>query len=100
MLDCYHNGVVTGLHRLGDSSIDLLEQELEWSARTSSATPRPSRPLRVENRAVVCVSLHTIDFPLERSRRGLSYRVIELGTPNLLLRDVLKHIEDSVDTAL
>ena len=97
---CYQNGVVTGLHQLGDFNIDLPEQELEWSARTASATPGLSRPLSVENRAVVCVSRNIINFPLERSRRRLSYRVRELGTPYLLLRDVLKHIEDSVDIFL
>lgn len=35
MSDFYQNGVVTVLHRLGDSNIDQLEQELERYARTT-----------------------------------------------------------------
>lgn len=57
-------------------------------------------PFIVENGAAVFVPLNTFDFPLERSRRRSTYHVIELGTPYALLRDVLKQIEDSVDTPL
>lgn len=57
-------------------------------------------PFIVENGGAVFVPLNTFDFPLERSRRRSAYHVIELGTPYALLRDVLKQIEDSVDTPL
>ncbi len=57
-------------------------------------------PFIVENGAAVFVPLNIFDFPLERSRRRSTYHVIELGTPYALLRDVLKQIEDSVDTPL
>ncbi|MBI3356375.1 MAG: HAD-IIB family hydrolase [Nitrospirae bacterium] len=57
-------------------------------------------PFIVENGAAVFVPLNTFGFPLERSRRRSTYHVIELGTPYALLRDVLKQIEDSVDTPL
>lgn len=57
-------------------------------------------PFIVENGAGIFVPLDTFDFPLERSRRRAAYHVIELGTPYALLRDVLKQIEESVDTPL
>jgi mannosyl-3-phosphoglycerate phosphatase len=57
-------------------------------------------PFIVENGAAIFVPLDTFDFPLERSRRRSSYHIIELGTPYALLRDVLKQIEDAVDTPL
>lgn len=57
-------------------------------------------PFVVENGAAVFVPSETFDFPLERSRTRLAYHVIELGTPYALLRDVLKQIEESVDTPL
>lgn len=57
-------------------------------------------PFIVENGAAVFVPLDTFDFPLERSRVRSSYHVIELGTPYALLRDVLKQIEETVNTPL
>ena len=39
-------------------------------------------------------------FPLERVRTKSSYEVIELGMPYHMLRDVLKQIEDAVETPL
>jgi mannosyl-3-phosphoglycerate phosphatase len=57
-------------------------------------------PFIVENGAAVFVPQHTFGFPLERSRRRSPYDVIELGTPYAMLRDVLKQIEDAVNTPL
>jgi mannosyl-3-phosphoglycerate phosphatase len=57
-------------------------------------------PFIVENGGAVFIPSGTFEFPLERSRRRSSYHVIELGTPYALLRDVLKQIEESVDTPL
>ena len=57
-------------------------------------------PFIVENGAAVFVPFDTFDFPLERSRRRSSYQVIELGTPYAMLRDVLKQIEEAVNTPL
>jgi mannosyl-3-phosphoglycerate phosphatase len=57
-------------------------------------------PFIVENGAAVFVPLGTFDFPLERSRRDSSYHIIELGTRYALLREVLKQIEDEIDTPL
>lgn len=57
-------------------------------------------PFIVENGAAVFVPLDTFEFPLQRSRKRSSYHVIELGTPYALLRDVLKQIEEAVDTPL
>jgi mannosyl-3-phosphoglycerate phosphatase len=61
---------------------------------------RHTDPFIVENGAAVFVPPQTFDFPLERSRRRASYDVIELGTPYAMLRDVLKQIEDAVNTPL
>jgi len=57
-------------------------------------------PFIVESGAAVFVPLGTFDFPVERSRRRSPYQVIELGTPYAMLRDVLKQIEDTVNTPL
>ena len=57
-------------------------------------------PFIVENGAAVFVPLDTFEFPLQRSRKRSAYHVIELGTPYALLRDVLKQIEEAVDTPL
>jgi mannosyl-3-phosphoglycerate phosphatase len=57
-------------------------------------------PFIVENGAAVFVPSGTFEFPLERSRRRSSYQVIELGTPYAMLRDVLKQIEEAVNTPL
>jgi mannosyl-3-phosphoglycerate phosphatase len=57
-------------------------------------------PFIVENGAAVYVPLGTFDFTPERSRRRLSYHIIELGTPYALLRDVLRQIEEVVETPL
>jgi mannosyl-3-phosphoglycerate phosphatase len=57
-------------------------------------------PFIVENGAAVYVPLETFGFSPERSRRRSSYHVIELGTPYALLRDVLRQIEEAVETPL
>jgi len=57
-------------------------------------------PFIVENGAAIYIPLDLFDFPVERSRRRASYQVIELGIPYALLRDVLKQIEDAVETQL
>jgi mannosyl-3-phosphoglycerate phosphatase len=57
-------------------------------------------PFIVENGAAVFVPQGLFDFPLERARTKSSYDVIELGLPYYMLRDVLKQIEDAVETPL
>lgn len=57
-------------------------------------------PFIVENGAAVCVPQGLFTFPLERVRTKSSYDVIELGMPYHMLRDVLKQIEDAVETPL
>jgi mannosyl-3-phosphoglycerate phosphatase len=57
-------------------------------------------PFIVENGAAVFVPQKLFTFPLERVRRKASYDVIELGLPYHMLRDVLKQIEDAVETPL
>jgi mannosyl-3-phosphoglycerate phosphatase len=57
-------------------------------------------PFIVENGAAVFVPQGLFTFPLERVRRKSSYEVIELGMPYHMLRDVLKQIEDAVETPL
>jgi mannosyl-3-phosphoglycerate phosphatase len=57
-------------------------------------------PFIVENGAAVFVPQGLFTFPLERMRRKASYEVIELGMPYDMLRDVLKQIEDAVETPL
>jgi mannosyl-3-phosphoglycerate phosphatase len=57
-------------------------------------------PFIVENGAAVFVPEGLFTFPLERVRRKSSYEVIELGMPYHMLRDVLKQIEDAVETPL
>lgn len=57
-------------------------------------------PFIVENGAAVFVPHGLFEFPLERMRTKSSYDVIELGLPYHMLRDVLKQIEDAVETPL
>ena len=57
-------------------------------------------PFIIENGAAIYIPFELFDFPVERSRRRASYQVIELGIPYALLRDVLKQIEDAVETEL
>ena len=57
-------------------------------------------PFIVENGAAVFVPHGVFTFPLERVRTKPSYDVIELGMPYHMLRDVLKQIEDAVETPL
>ncbi len=57
-------------------------------------------PFIVENGGAVFVPHGLFDFPLERMRSRASYQVIELGLPYHMLREVLKQIEDAVETPL
>ena len=57
-------------------------------------------PFIVENGGAVFVPHGLFTFPLERVRTKSSYDVIELGMPYHMLRDVLKQIEDAVETPL
>jgi mannosyl-3-phosphoglycerate phosphatase len=57
-------------------------------------------PFIVENGAAVFIPQGLFTFPLERVRTNSSYEVIELGMPYHMLRDVLKQIEDAVETPL
>ncbi|NOT21291.1 MAG: HAD-IIB family hydrolase [Nitrospiraceae bacterium] len=57
-------------------------------------------PFIVENGGAVFVPHGLFDFPLERMRTRASYQVIELGLPYHMLREVLKQIEDAVETPL
>lgn len=57
-------------------------------------------PFIVENGAAVFVPHGLFSFSLERVRTKSSYDVIELGMPYHMLRDVLKQIEDAVETPL
>ncbi len=57
-------------------------------------------PFIVENGAAVFVPQGLFAFPLERVRTKSPYDVIELGLPYFMLRDVLKQIEDAVETPL
>ena len=57
-------------------------------------------PFIVENGAAVFIPQGLFTFPLERVRTKASYHVIELGMPYHMLRDVLKQIEDAVETPL
>jgi mannosyl-3-phosphoglycerate phosphatase len=57
-------------------------------------------PFIVENGAAVFIPQGLFTFPLERVRTKASYDVIELGMPYHMLRDVLKQIEDAVETPL
>ena len=57
-------------------------------------------PFIVENGGAVYIPHGLFDFPLERMRTRAPYQVIELGLPYHMLRDVLKQIEDAVETPL
>jgi mannosyl-3-phosphoglycerate phosphatase len=57
-------------------------------------------PFIVENGGAVFVPHGLFDFPLGRMRTMSPYQAIELGLPHHMLRDVLKHIEDAVETPL
>ncbi|SLM50006.1 Glucosyl-3-phosphoglycerate/mannosyl-3-phosphoglycerate phosphatase [Nitrospira japonica] len=57
-------------------------------------------PFIVENGAAVFIPQGRFDFPIERARKRSAYDVIELGLPYHMLRDVLKQIEEAVETPL
>lgn len=57
-------------------------------------------PFIVEHGAAAFVPRGTFDFGLPRSRHRSSYDVVELGTPYAMLRDVLKQVEEAVNTPL
>ncbi|MGH7184055.1 MAG: HAD-IIB family hydrolase [Nitrospiraceae bacterium] len=57
-------------------------------------------PFIVENGGAVFIPHGLFDFPLERMRHRSPYQVIELGIPYHMLREVLKQIEDAVETPL
>ena len=57
-------------------------------------------PFIVENGGAVFIPHGLFDFPLERVRTRYPYQVIELGLPYHMLRDVLKQIEEAVETPL
>jgi mannosyl-3-phosphoglycerate phosphatase len=57
-------------------------------------------PFIVENGGAVFVPQGLFAFPLERARTKSPYDVIELGLPYYMLRDVLKQIEEAVETPL
>ena len=57
-------------------------------------------PFIVENGGAVFIPQGIFDFPLERARTRSSYDVIELGLPYHMLRDVLRQVEDAVETPL
>ena len=57
-------------------------------------------PFIVENGGAVFVPDGIFDFPLERMRSRPPYQVIELGLPYHMLREVLKQIEEAVETPL
>jgi len=57
-------------------------------------------PFIVENGGAVFVPHGFFDFPLERMRTRPPYQVIELGLPYHMLREVLKQIEENVETPL
>ena len=57
-------------------------------------------PFIVENGAAVFIPHGYFDFPIVRSRVKSCYDVIELGLPYYMLRDVLKQIEDAVETPI
>jgi mannosyl-3-phosphoglycerate phosphatase len=57
-------------------------------------------PFIVENGGAVFIPHGLFDFPLERVRTRSPYQVIELGLPYHMLREVLKQIEDAVETPL
>jgi mannosyl-3-phosphoglycerate phosphatase len=57
-------------------------------------------PFIVENGGAVFVPDGLFDFPLERRRSRPPYQVIELGLPYHMLREVLKQIEEAVETPL
>ena len=57
-------------------------------------------PFITENGAAVFVPPGLFTFPLERARTKPPYDVIELGMPYHMLRDVLKQVEDAVETPL
>ena len=87
----------------------LREQEIPL-VLVSSKTRAEMEPLRqrlahqdpfiVENGGAVFVPRGLFDFPLERMRSRSPYQVIELGLPYHMLREVLKQIEDAVETPL
>ncbi len=57
-------------------------------------------PFIVENGGAVFIPHGLFDFPFERMRTRSPYQVIELGLPYHMLREVLKQIEDAVETPL
>jgi len=91
-------------------ALQLLREREVPLVLVSSKTRAEMEPLRmrlnhqgpfiVENGAAVFVPQGLFNFPLERGRTRSPYEVIELGLPYYMLRDVLKQVEEAVETPL
>ncbi|HEU4683789.1 MAG TPA: HAD-IIB family hydrolase [Nitrospira sp.] len=91
-----------GLRALSERGIPLILVSSKTRAELEPLRERLHHqgPFIVENGAAVFIPQSTFDFPLERGRRKDGYDVLELGLPYHMLRDVLKQVEDAVETPL
>ncbi len=79
----------------------LVSSKTRAEMEPTSTAPRPSVTHSLLKTAARCLSLKGLfDFPLERMRTRSPYQVIELGLPYHMLREVLKQIEEAVETPL
>ncbi|MBI3806723.1 MAG: HAD-IIB family hydrolase [Nitrospirae bacterium] len=93
---------IPALTALRDQGIPLVLVSSKTRAEMESLRQRLGHqdPFIVENGGAVFIPHGLFDFPLERMRTRSPYQVIELGLPYHMLRDVLKQIEDAVETPL
>jgi mannosyl-3-phosphoglycerate phosphatase len=97
-----YNAALPALTALREQGIPLILVSSKTRAEMEPIRKRLGihDPFIVENGGAVFVPHGLFDFTVERMRTRSPYQVIELGLPYHMLREVLKQIEEAVETPL
>ncbi|HEY6260732.1 MAG TPA: HAD-IIB family hydrolase [Nitrospiraceae bacterium] len=97
-----YNAAIPALTALREQGIPLVLVSSKTRAEMEPLRQRLDHhdPFIVENGGAVFIPHGLFDFPFERMRNRYPYQVIELGLPYHMLREVLKQIEEAVETPL
>jgi mannosyl-3-phosphoglycerate phosphatase len=97
-----YQAAIPALTALREQGIPLVLVSSKTRAEMESIRQRLDLrdPFIVENGGAVFIPHGLFEFPLERMRTKPPYQVIELGLPYHMLREVLKQIEEAVETPL
>ena len=97
-----YNAAIPALTALREQGIPLVLASSKTRAEMEPIRQRLDlhNPFIVENGGAVFVPHGFFEFPLERMRTRPPYQVMELGLPYHMLREVLKQIEDALETPL